>query len=390
MARKSPAVEYAASVHPGLEEVAGQEVIDRLPGARVLESRRGWVVLSYAGPAADLLALRLTEDVFVVLYRTAELPAYRSAAIPLLTRMARSSRYWDQAWNAFQQTRSRPVKRVTFRVIAQMSGKLGFRRQEARDAIVAGIQSRRRQGQTQRRGWKLVADDAHLEVWAPIVGQWALIAIRLSDRRMRHRTYKQEHVPASLRPTLAAAMVYLSRPRPGDRFCDPMCGAGTILAERAQAGPYRLLIGGDIDPEALKATRANLRSLARVPSPSSWQLEHLRSGAILHEWDAQVLPLHAGSLDVVVSNLPFGEQIGSHQENLALYERFFGQLARVLEIGGRAVLLTSERDLMRDLIERRLMPHEDVGLHQAAFRRERQVLVGVLGQAARIYVLRRV
>jgi tRNA (guanine6-N2)-methyltransferase len=372
---KLPVAEYAASVHPGLEKVAGQEIVERLSGARILDSKRGWIVWSYAGSAADLLDLRTTEDVFVVLYRTAELPLYRSGAIPLLTRMARGSRYWDQAWNAFQQTRHRPVKRVTFRVIAQMSGKLGFRRQEARDAVVAGIQSR----QPQTRGWKLVADDAHLEVWAPIVGEWALIALRLSDRRMRHRTYKQEHTPASLRPTLAAAMVYLSRPRPTDRFCDPMCGAGTILAERAQAGPYRLLVGGDIDPEALRAARANLRSLARVLPISAWQLDDLRTGTLFHLWDAQALSLRTGSLDVVVSNLPFGEQIGSHQENPALYDRFFAQLARVLERGGRAVLLTSERDLMRGLLER-----------HPSLRRERQVLVGVLGQAARIYVLRRV
>ena len=76
--------------------------------------------------------------------------------------------------------------------------------------------------------------------------------------------------------------------------------------------------------------------------------------------------------------LPFGEQVGSHQENRELYERFFGQLARVLGQGGRAVLLTSERDLMHDLIRR-----------HPPLRLERQILVGVLGQTARIYVLRR-
>jgi tRNA (guanine6-N2)-methyltransferase len=375
MARRSSIVEYAASVHPGLEQVAGQEVVERLAGAQILDSKRGWVVLSYAGSATDLLALRTTEDVFALLYRTAELPSHRSGALPLLTRMARSSRYWDQVWAAFQQTRRKTVKRVTFRVIAQMSGRLGFRRQEARDAVLAGIQSR----QTQTRGWKLVADDAHLEVWVPIVGAWALIALRLTDRRMRHRTYKQEHRPASLRPTLAAAMVYLSRPRPGDRFCDPMCGAGTILAERAQAGPYRLLVGGDIDPDAIRAARVNLRSVARALPASGWQTDDLRGGCVLHEWDARALALGSGSLDVVVSNLPFGEQIGSHQENPALYDRFFQQLTRVLVPGGRVVLLTGERELMKSVLQR-----------YPPLRLEHQVLVGVLGQAARIYVLRRI
>jgi len=375
MARRSSIVEYAASVHPGLEQVAGQEVMERLAGAQILDSRRGWVVWSYAGSATDLLALRTTEDVFAVLYRTADLPSHRSGALPLLTRMARSSRYWDQVWAAFQQTRRRTVKRVTYRVIAQMSGKLGFRRQEAHDAVLAGIQSR----QTQTRGWKLVADDAHLEVWVPIVGAWALIALRLTDRRMRHRTYKQEHRPASLRPTLAAAMVYLSRPRPGDRFCDPMCGAGTILAERAQAGPYRLLVGGDIDADAVRAAQVNLRSVARALPASGWQAGDLRGGCVLHEWDARALALGSGSLDVVVSNLPFGEQSGSHQENPALYDRCFQQLTRVLVPGGRVVLLTGERELMKSVLQR-----------YPSLRLERQVLVGVLGQAARIYVLRRI
>jgi tRNA (guanine6-N2)-methyltransferase len=80
----------------------------------------------------------------------------------------------------------------------------------------------------------------------------------------------------------------------------------------------------------------------------------------------------------VVTNLPFGKQIGSQADNVTLYEAFFGELARSLRPGGRAVLLTSEKELMRDLIQRSVQ-----------FRREREVLVGVLGQAARIYVLRK-
>jgi 23S rRNA G2445 N2-methylase RlmL len=188
---------------------------------------------------------------------------------------------------------------------------------------------------------------------------------------MRHRTYKREHLPASLRPTLAAAMVFLSRPRSEDRFCDPMCGTGTILAERALAGAYRQLVGGDIDPLAVQASMANLASWCRSSSS-------VGEGCILHLWDARALAVRSGSLDVIVSNLPFGERVGSHQENPALYRRFLLEVGRTLRPGGRAVFLSSEKDLMRQLI------HDDPALHM-----ERQVLVGVLGRAARIYVLRR-
>jgi len=352
----STGIEYAASVLPGLEEIAGREIKTRLPGARIIDQRRGWVIFRCEGSAAQLLDLRTTEDVFVVLYRSDHFPPFRQQALALLTRMSAQSRYWEEALSRFNSVQTKSVHRVTFRVIAQQIGQHGFPRHEARDAVLAGVQTRWGK-------WKQVADDAHLEVWLSIIHEWALLAIRLSDRSMRHRDYKEEHLPASLRPTLAAAMVQLARPRPGDLFCDPMCGAGTILAERARCGPYRALLGGDLDPAAVQAAHTNLYRIERC---------------VLHSWDARRLPLRPASLDAVVCNLPFGIKVGSHQENPALYERFFDQLARVLKPGGHAVLLSGEKELMHDLLGR-----------YKQFVREQEVLVGVLGQAARIYVLRK-
>ncbi len=355
--RARPPKEYAASTIPGVEGIAAQEIQSQLKNAQIVEQRRGWVVFRCQDDAASLLRLRTVEDVFVVLFHTAKLPPRRQDALTTLTRMAAKSRHWDHALTRFHQAQTRSVRRITFRVIAQMTGRHPFRRSEARDAVLAGAQKRWKR-------WKQVADDAHLELWTPIIDRWALIAIRLSDRRMRHRTYKQAHLAASLRPTLAAAMVRLTHPQPGDRFCDPMCGAGTILAERALAAPYRALIGGDIEVRAVQAARANLR---RVDDAS------------VHWWDARRLPVRTGVIDALVSNLPFGEQIGSHEENPALYDQVLRQLVRVLKRGGRAVLLTSEKELIHNLIGR-----------YPQLTRERQVLVAVLGKAARIYVLRKI
>lgn len=214
--------------------------------------------------------------------------------------------------------------------------------------------------------WKPVAEDAHIEIWVTLIGEWATIAIRLSDRKMRHRTYKQEHRPASLRPSLAAAMVTLSDPTSEDRFCDPMCGAGTILAERALHSPSHELIGGDNDWEALQAAQVNLSNVRYA------------GDQVLHLWDATSLPLRTGLLDVIVTNLPFGVQMGSHASNQLLYASFFREMVRTLRPGGRAVLLSSEKELVRDRLQR----HPELV-------REQELLIGVLGQAARIYVLRR-
>lgn len=353
---RSAGIEYAASVLPGLEEIAGQEIKARLDRVQIVDRQRGWIVFHCEGNVARLLDLRTTEDVFVVLYRGEKFPPFRKEALPLLTRMAAQSRYWDEAFSRFNSIQSKSVHRVTFRVIAQQTGKHGFRRQEARDAVLAGVQTRWGR-------WKQVPDDAHLEVWLSVIHEWALLALRLSDRSMRHRDYKEEHLPASLRPTLAAAMVQLAKPRPGDLFCDPMCGAGTILAERALAGPYRALIGGDLDPLAVQAARTNLYRV---------------DDCTVYGWDARRLPLRAASLDAVACNLPFGVKIGSHEENPALYDRVFAQLVRALKPGGRAVLLSGEKELMHSLIAR-----------YGQLVREQEILVGVLGQAARIYVLRK-
>lgn len=357
-AAPSRPLEYAASVNPGLESVTAREIQNTLPGARSIEQQRGWTVFHYPGDAAQTLRLRTTEDVFVLLYRTDELPTYRKGALPLLMRMANSSWFWEEAMSRFYQTR-RPVKRVTYRVIAQMTGQHGFRRNEVQEAVMVGVQGR-------WPNWKPVAEDAHIEIWVAVIGEWATIGIRLSDRKMRHRTYKEEHRPASLRPTLAAAMVTLSAPAPDDRFCDPMCGAGTILAERALHSPYRELVGGDNDPDALQAAQLNLANVRYA------------GDQVLHLWDATSLPLRTGTLDAIVSNLPFGVQMGSHTSNQSLYAALFREMVRVLHPGGRAVLLTSEKELVRDLLQ----AHPELV-------REQELLIGVLGQAARIYVLRR-
>jgi len=358
---RSHPFEYAASLHPGIEQITAAEIEAKLNGAQVIDTQRGWTVFEYAGSASKVLELRTTEDVFALVYRTHDLPLHRGEAIPLLTRMAHGSRHWSRAMTKLYETRH-PVKRVTYRVIAQMTGRHGFRRQEIHDAVLTGIQMR-------WPNWKPVDDDAHLEIWVTVIDSYATIALRLSNRQMRHRTYKAEHRPASLRPSLAAAMVAISKPKPHDRFCDPMCGVGTILAERALYGPAEYLFGGDVDEQALAAAQVNLSQLGQAPE-----------NHILHLWDAGHLPIGPRSVDAVVSNLPFGIQIGSHADNTRLYERLFSELGRTLLIGaGRAVLLTSEKELMRELIHR-----------QQRLILEKQVLIGVLGQAARIYVLRRI
>ena len=90
-----------------------------------------------------------------------------------------------------------------------MQGEHGFRRADAREAFVAGLAGKI------PHGWQYSNENAWLEIWLTIYSKTAVCGVRLSDRTMRHRTYKLDHVAASLRPTVAAAMVRLAGHRPG-------------------------------------------------------------------------------------------------------------------------------------------------------------------------------
>ena len=72
------------------------------------------------------------------------------------------------------------------------------------------------------------------------------------------------------------------------------------------------------------------------------QLRETRGSHVLHLWDAQRLPVRSAGLDTVVTNLPFGEQIGTHVGNQALYAGVFRELARTLRPGLRISRRTAQ------------------------------------------------
>jgi 23S rRNA G2445 N2-methylase RlmL len=215
--------------------------------------------------------------------------------------------------------------------------------------------------------WREVEENAAVEIWLSIDGPRAVCGLRLSDRTMRHRTYKQEHRPASLRPTIAAAMVRLAEMEAGQVLVDPMCGAGTILAEALSLARPRCpgsfqVWGGDRDRAAVRAAASNLRRLGQTS---------------LSSWDATQLPLANAAVDRIVSNPPFGKQLKPEETIGTLYQRMLMEYNRILRPEGRAVLLVSD------------YPHLRQAARAVRWNLLQQLKVRVLGQPGVISVWRK-
>lgn len=359
---KPDPVAYYAQTMPGVEHIAWLEVRRRFPHAALREylfakERNGILVFDYAGSPDDLLDLRTVEDVFLLALST-EITSRTRSGLQEVMRAIETDPLFEQAIQCFRKQRGLG-SRLSYRVVTRMEGQHQFRRVDVEQAVL--------QGQARRVGdaWRLVEEEADVEVWANLLGGRLLCGLRLSDRTMRHRAYQVAHLPASLRPSVAAAMVLLTEPDDHDTFLDPMCGSGTLLAERMLAGDYHQVLGGDLEARHVEAARQNLAGLG-----TGWRVSR---------WDARRLPLAAESIDAVATNPPFGKQIGSRREIEHLYPAFMAELARVLKPGGRAVILSSQYELLKEAVRQ-----------QSGLQIVRGYSVAVLGEWGRIYLLKKI
>lgn len=373
MSPQSITTSYLAHTLPGLESIAWDEIRHRVPDAELqgfksVRRRNGMVLFGTSADVEELLALRTLEDLFLCALRQKVEWGYAGLS-QIYASVLRSP--WPPRVQGASEALAHlgRLRQARFRVIVRISGsKQPYRRLDLARSVEKAIQ-KHTAGKWRAVGSRATPSRATpspvpVELWANLLGQEFVLGIRLSDDSLRQRDYKQVHLPASLRPSVAAAMVWLSQPRPDDVFMDPMCGAGTLVIERALGARYKLLIGGELDAEALAAARANIG-----PRHKPLQLLH---------WDATHLPLAPASVDKIATNLPFGKQIGNASLTPGLYRGFLEASATVLRPGGTCVVLSNQEQLLRSLLDQ-----------TRTLELRRRYPVEVLGQAAGIFVIGR-
>ena len=119
-----------------------------------------------------------------------------------------------------------------------------------------------------------------------------------------------------------------------------------------------IFIGCDLDDEQLQLAAVNVAGVAKA----THGVQLLRGNAALQGG----LPLADGSVDKILTDLPFGKQFGSLEENRWLYPRVLMELARVLRVGGLAVLLTNQQN--RQVMQEALLDSCWVVEHRRSFR----------------------
>ena len=346
---------YSITVSAGLENIAREELSERFGNTghlKNLKRKPQRLIFQYTGNPRELLSLRTAEHLFLILKQLPNMTRSRNSLAALSGSLTRFN--FKETFDCCRQVGINIRKRTPFRVTSRLSGKRNFRRIDLQRVVEQALL---------KRGWHLNPGRSALDIWAEVHGDDGYISVKLSGNDMAQRPYKQAHIPASLKPTVAYSMVRLSHPHPTDVFLDAMCGAGTILLERALMGRYDYLIGGDVSMDALDATVANF---GRKHRPRQF-----------FQWDARKLPLQRDSVDKIVCNLPFGETIGNLPQLTNLYRHTLKEYARVLKPRGRMVLLTSQRTTLDDELER--LNFLDV---------RQRLTVDVRGKKAWIYLIR--
>lgn len=304
----------------GLERVSAQEMA-AAPGVVVKEVGYRRVAVEYESAPAQLATMRTVDDVFLHLatwsgigHRRevlatlaglgAALPVEHAAAVIADVRPLRSPR--------------------AFSVTANFVGKRNYGSDEIRDVVGDAISS--------TTGWAYERDDrlADLNVRVFIEHERAFVGARIAEGPLHRRAYKVAHIPGSLKPPVAAALLRLGGIRRGMRVFDPCCGAGTIVIEAALMGARAC--GGDIGQGAVGAARVNANQ-ASVDASFS-------------RWDAMAAPVVDGGVDLVATNLPWGQEVEVGTPLALLYRRICGEIERAVGQAGRAVLLADSVELV--------------------------------------------
>jgi 23S rRNA G2445 N2-methylase RlmL len=311
---------YFATAVPGLGKILEQEVAKRLEANAIkgneFDGRND--IVSFSSARFEPQRLRISEDVYV------EVGSAQGNSLEGILGSLLQPEAIEKGLSVFA-SQVKPLRaRMSFRVIARVLSEQHFKRSELRDRMMDEIGRLRPRWET--------ADPAELEFWIlesrPLTFR---LGMRLTGKEMRHRGGRIVERPGSLKPTVAAAMVFLAGEVGSRPLVDPACGTGTILSEAADVGWQT--VGSDIDRVAAAASRENLARPSTLVA------------------DARTLPFPLEHFGALLSNLPFGKQYRVQGPEDEWIERVLEECCRITASNAPIVLLVPAHDALTKALQ---------------------------------------
>ncbi len=309
--------------NPGLEDVTSREAAEELPGARIVEERRGRgrVIVEAPGGSALRGVWRLR--------------SIHSAVILFAeSRVSKDVEGLREAWEAAYRS---GVHRAipwggSFAVRAERIGE-GHEYTSVDVARTVGDAVYRAYRDEYGVEPEVRLDAPSVAVMAEVDGDVLRIGVYVRGERSAHRRgYRIYDHPAALKPTLAYGLLRLAGARDSSTILDPMCGGGTVAVEAAMLFEDARIVCVDKNPRHIAGARLNAAA-ARVLDRVEFIVGDARR---LEDY------LDLGSVDYVASNPPYGIRMGDPRSVRRLYSEFIPSLYTVMRPGGRAALVTTE------------------------------------------------
>lgn len=339
---------YEAEILEGLKTFASNEMTNRLDRSlHIITTNPTAIPFRYKGNWHDFMKLRTVVAVYGV--RHFDVPRPKALlGHELFTALVSQlqefmANYPTQTFNSLRISAAGKDSAVMQRIQKDLCKSLKLKSNDEE----ADLFLRLRPAQLHKDGWELL--------------------VRLSPRPLATRLWRVCDRPGALNSTIAASMIEMTQPHKKDIFVNLMSGTGTLLIERLTRLPAQGVVGLDTSAEMLACAAENIKTAG-----FEGYIETAKMDATQTDFGAAVA-------DALVADLPWGQQVGSHEDNLKLYPAFLQEAARLAKPQARLVVLTHEVRLF----EKVLKNYKDVW----TIKRSVKVFQG--GLHPRIYLLER-
>jgi len=316
-------MKYIAFTTKGLENIVQKELVNY--NCSIIEQSIKTIVFESNTDIGQLVKLKTIDDLCIYIDEIKDLLKNENAVSIITSRLINT----DFSQIIITLNSFREIKPNNFSITASVFGT------KYNTSILAEKLSK---ALINRRKWEYTPKShENFDIRVSVTKNHAIIGVRVTEKSLHHRDYKQYLKKGSLRPTIAAAMVFeTNNNKNGLKIVDNFCGSGTILCEALLAG--NKVYGGDIDKESVEFTKKNLMNIKKGDYEIKVQ------DAIKTSWTNDFF-------DCAISNLPWDKQI-QVDKLTTLYSKTIVEYKRILKPNAAICLLGIKPDFIVSQIKK--------------------------------------